>query len=74
VSWSRSLIRVGLPVVLASQLLGIGFAGRASAAPVCATTPTGTNCVDPTGTCLITFYPNHGPALCLKNPIGGIVE
>ena len=43
---------------------------RADAAPICASTPSGTTCVDPAGSCLIANYPNHGPAVCLRNPIG----
>ena len=40
----------------------------------CVPTPSGTTCVDPTGACLIAVYPRVGPATCLKNPIGPIID
>lgn len=49
-------------------------AGPASADAVCVPTPSGTTCVDPTGACLVAVYPRVGPATCLKNPIGPIID
>lgn len=57
---------------MALSFVGVSFVGSAHAAPVCTPTPSGTTCVDPTGSCLVTFYPRFGPALCLVNPIDPI--
>ena len=62
-------IRLAAAVALSLPILGAALTVPAAAAPVCATTPSGTTCVDPTGTCLVAFYPRLGPATCLRNPI-----
>jgi hypothetical protein len=72
-SLSRPLIRLGVSIALALSFVSVFFLGQASAAPVCAPTPSGTTCVDPAGNCLVTFYPKFGPAMCLRNPIGSII-
>ncbi len=69
---SFSLNRLGLSMVVGVALGSLAFPNQASAAPICTSTPSGTTCVDPTGSCLIANYPDHGPATCLRNPIGSI--
>ncbi len=67
-----SVNRLGLSMVVAVALVSFVFPNRAGAAPICTSTAFGTTCVDPTGSCLVANYPNHGPATCLRNPIGSI--
>lgn len=71
-SVSRWAVRMALTLSLAVATLGAGLAPPAAAAPICTSTPSGTTCVDPTGACLVAFYPRVGPASCLRNPIGPI--
>lgn len=60
-----------LPHLAAVLIAGLtlSVAAPAHATPVCTSTPSGTTCVDPTGSCLIAIYPRFGPASCLRNPI-----
>ena len=71
-TFSRPVIRLCSSVVLAVAVVIVTLPTHAGATPICTSTPSGTTCVDPTGSCLIANYPNHGPATCLRNPIGSI--
>lgn len=63
-------MRASIGTAVAVLVILGGGAGPARAEPVCATTPWATTCADPTGSCLVTNYPDHGPAVCLRNPLG----
>ena len=69
-TFARSLERLGLASAVAASFVTVVLPTRAAAAPICISTPSATTCVDPTGSCLVANYPNQGPAICLRNPIG----
>jgi len=62
--------RIVRPGIVALAVVVSGLFNPAQAQPVCGSTPWGTTCADPTGTCLVANYPKVGPATCLRNPIG----
>lgn len=68
-TFTRSFERLGLSMAVAASFGTVALPTQAAAAPICASLPSATTCVDPTGSCLVANYPDHGPATCLWNPI-----